>query len=345
MSTAPAAAPVPVIALTGYLGAGKTTLLNHVLRRPEARIGLVINDFGEINVDAGLVTGQVDEPASIAGGCICCLPDDGGLDVALEKLSDPRLRLDAIIIEASGLAEPAALARIIRFSGVDNVRPGGVVDVIDAVNHFGTVDTEVLPPARYSAASLVVVNKLDQLPDPERGPLLRRVQARVRECNPDAQVIGTSAGRIDPGLLYDIAGSAEETGQLSLRDLLVEAEHDHTHDHTHADSVSVVGEGCVDPGAVFDLCEQPPDGVYRIKGTIAVRYRSTVRSYVVNVVGTAVHIAPALAGPPRSVLVAIGMHLDTDAVADRLRGALSAVPGPAPAESIKRLQRYRRLSV
>ena len=121
--------PIPVIALTGYLGAGKTTLLNHVLRSPDARIGVVINDFGELNVDAGLVTGQVDEPASIAGGCICCLPDDGGLDVALARLADPKLRLDAIIVEASGLADPLAIARMLRFSGVDGVRPGGVVDV------------------------------------------------------------------------------------------------------------------------------------------------------------------------------------------------------------------------
>ena len=73
-------APIPVIALTGHLGAGKTTLLNHVLRTPRARIGVVINDFGDINVDAALVSGQIDEPASIAGGCICCLPDDGELD-------------------------------------------------------------------------------------------------------------------------------------------------------------------------------------------------------------------------------------------------------------------------
>ena len=78
---------IPVIALTGYLGAGKTSLLNHVLRTPQARLGVVINDFGELNVDAGLVTGQIDEPASIAGGCVCCLPDNGGLDDALTKLA------------------------------------------------------------------------------------------------------------------------------------------------------------------------------------------------------------------------------------------------------------------
>ncbi|WP_299016134.1 GTP-binding protein, partial [uncultured Caulobacter sp.] len=84
-----------MIALTGFLGAGKTTLLNHVLRTPGARIGVVINDFGDLNVDAALVTGQIDEPASIAGGCLCCLTDDDALDEALTKLADPALGLDA----------------------------------------------------------------------------------------------------------------------------------------------------------------------------------------------------------------------------------------------------------
>ncbi|MFF0973213.1 UNVERIFIED_CONTAM: GTP-binding protein, partial [Kocuria sp. CPCC 205295] len=76
-------ARVPVIALTGHLGAGKTSLLNHLLRAPGARLGVVVNDFGELNVDAALVSGQVDEAASISGGCLCCLPDAGGLDEAL----------------------------------------------------------------------------------------------------------------------------------------------------------------------------------------------------------------------------------------------------------------------
>lgn len=162
--------PIPVIALTGYLGAGKTTLLNHVLRSPDARIGVVINDFGELNVDAGLVTGQVDEPASIAGGCICCLPDDGGLDVALARLADPKLRLDAIIVEASGLADPLAIARMLRFSGVDGVRPGGVVDVLDAVTHFQTVDRDPTPPARYAAATWWWSTSLIRSPRPTATP-------------------------------------------------------------------------------------------------------------------------------------------------------------------------------
>ncbi|OBF56224.1 CobW family GTP-binding protein [Mycolicibacterium monacense] len=331
---------IPVIALTGYLGAGKTSLLNHVLRAPDARVGVVINDFGELNVDAALVTGQVDEPASIAGGCICCLPDEGGLDAALEKLADPKLGLDAIIVEASGLADPVAVSRIIRFSGVDRVRPGGVVDVIDAAMHFDTVDRGGAPPARYAAASLVVVNKLDQIPDDDRAAALERIESRVRERHPEAHIVGAVGGRVDPALLYDVADTELATGQLSFRELLIA---DDTHHHVHAVSVTATSEGCVDPGALFDLLEDPPAGVYRLKGTVAVRYRDRARRYVVNVVGPSVHVA---AGTPGSanVLVAIGTGFDVDAVRAHVEAALRPCDKPVPTAGLRRLQRYRRLS-
>ena len=335
---------IPVIALTGYLGAGKTTLLNHVLRAPGARIGVVINDFGELNVDAGLVTGQVDEPASIAGGCICCLPDDGGLDEALAKLADPKLGLDAIIVEASGLADPVAISRIIRFSGVDRVRPGGIVDVIDAATHFGTVDDSGTPPARYGVASLVVVNKLDQVPQDSRDDVLGRIEQRVRERNPDAHLVGAIAGRVDPALLYDVSEAAAADGQLSFRELLVEPEPD-DHPHVHADSVTVTSDGCIDPDVLISLLEQPPAGVYRMKGTVAVRYRDRIRTYVVNVVGASVHVATAPPASRANSLVAIGTHFDVADVRARIESALRPHDGPPPATGVRRLQRYRRLSV
>ncbi|MBS9533810.1 GTP-binding protein [Mycobacterium sp. M1] len=332
---------IPVIALTGHLGAGKTTLLNHVLRAPGARIGVVINDFGELNVDAGLVTGQVDEPVSIAGGCICCLPDEGGLDAALEKLADPKLALDAIIVEASGVAEPVAISRLIRFSGVERIRHGGVVDVIDAVEHFDTVDTESAPPSRYSAASLVVVNKLDRIAEDARAETLGRVQARVHETNPDAHVVGAVAGRVDPRLLYDVGGGGK-SGQLSFRELLLdEAADDEHHDHVHATSVTVVGDGAVDPGPLIDLLEQPPRGVYRMKGTVAIGKRH----YLVNVVGTSVHVTTAAGGPTDSHLVAIGTHLDAEEVRARLEAALRPAPEKVATAGMRRLQRLRRYSI
>jgi len=343
--------PIPVVALTGYLGAGKTSLLNHVLHTPEARIGVVINDFGELNVDALLVTGAVGEPASIAGGCVCCLSDDDALDDALAKLADPRLKLDAIVVEASGLADPVAIARLIRFSGVDNVRFGGLVDVIDAARYFETVDRGEAAPARYSAASLVVVNKLDQLFDSQRDAVLEQMKSRVQQRNPYAIVVGAVGGRIDPALLYDVSGPDEEWGQLSLRGLLFDdaaesgRSHHHDHNHTHADSVSVTSSGCIDVDGLVTLLEEPPPGVYRLKGTVAVRYRSTVRTYVVNLVGASVHVAAAPAGASANCLVAIGIDLDVDDVRARLDAALTPHAAPASAASIRRLQRYRQLSI
>lgn len=330
---------IPVIALTGYLGAGKTTLLNHVLRAPGARIGVVINDFGELNVDAGLVTGQVDEPVSIAGGCLCHLPDAGGLDKALEKLADPKLALDAIIVEASGVAEPAAVSRVIRFSGVDRIRHGGVVDVIDAVEHFNTVDTASDPPSRYGAASLVVVNKLDRIAEDAREDVLRRVEARVRERNPGAHVVGAVAGRVDPRLLYDV-DDGDESGQLSFRELLLDG-HDEHQNHVHAASVTVVGDGTVDPGPFIDLLEEPPHGVYRMKGTVAIGKRH----YLFNVVGTSVHVVTAPAGTGASHLVAIGAHFDTSEVRARLEEVLRPCSQKATAADLRRLQRLRRYSI
>lgn len=335
---------IPVIALTGHLGAGKTTLLNHLLRSPGTRIGVVVNDFGELNIDAGLVAGQIDEPASIAGGCICCLPDEGGLEDALVKLADPARRLDAIIVEASGLADPVAIARIIGFSKVAGVRPGGLVDVIDAVNHFETVDRTELPPARYGAASLIVVNKLDQIVADQRAAVLERIKDRVSQRNPQVHVVGATGGRIDPALLFDSKDTAVQFGQLSFRELLLDSEHAYDHDHVAANAVTVSSSGCVDVDALIDLLERPPSGVFRLKGVVAVRQRTGVRNFVVNVVGSAVHIARAPASAVPNCLVAIGMELDTEAVSGGLTAALRPRADSSKA-GLRRLQRYRRISV
>ena len=334
-------ARVPVTALTGHLGAGKTTLLNHLLQRPGARIGVIVNDFGDINVDAGLVTGQVDEPASIAGGCLCCLEDVSGLDAALEKLSHPRLALDAIIVEASGLAEPGALAQLIAASPVPRIRPGGVVDVIDAVEYFATLDDGGMPPARFAVATLVVLNKCDLLPEATREQTLTAIEARVREVSPAAHVVRTSRGRIDPALVHDVALAEDPPDQLPLAALL-RAERP-AHDHDHAASASVRVDGPVDPDAVVDLLESPPAGAYRMKGSVAVEAGERRKGYVIHVVGRQVHVAALPAAPDASELVAIGMGLDAAAAKARLETALAPATAPSPGGH-RRLDRLRRLS-
>jgi len=359
---------IPVIALTGHLGAGKTTVLNRLLSRPGGRVGVVVNDFGAVNVDAGLVVGQIDEAASIAGGCICCLPDSGGLDEALARLADPRLRLDAIVVEASGAADPIALARLIRTSCPPAARPGGVIDVVDAVEHRRTVDTGRFAPARFAAASLVVVNKVDLLEPARREETIADIAERARERHPGVPVVAVSLGRVDPALVFDVASEEDAPDELPIAALLraEEAESEsgdgeHGHAHRHARAVTVEAPEPVDAGTLADLLEDPPPGAYRLKGFARVRAPRGERRYVVNVVGRQVHVAmaPASASGRPDALVAIGMDLDEAATERRIGVALAPASDADPAsgssresrpaaarpgEGLRRLERLRRLS-
>jgi hypothetical protein len=187
-----------------------------------------------------------------------------------------------------------------------------------------------------------------QFPPRDRSVALERVKQRVRERNPHAIVVGAIGAQIDPMLLYDVAGSHDESGQLSLRELFVDTMTNvpaHGHNHVHADSVTVTSNGCIDPSALVDLLEEPPAGVYRLKGAVAVQYRASVRTYVVHLVGTSIHIASTPRSVPTNCLVAIGIDLDTNEVRVRLDAALRPRAGPAPAANVRRLQWYRRLSI
>ena len=354
---------IPVILLTGYLGAGKTSLLNHLLRHPDARIGVIVNDFGDLNIDAGLVVGQVDEPLSISGGCVCCLTDDSELEDALVAMTNPKLRLDAIIVEASGFAEPLTLARMITRMGHHRFHLGGVIDVVDATMYFDTVDTSSLPPLRFAATTLVLVNKLDQVPAADRDATVEAVRARVHERNPRVIVIGTHHARLDPTLIFDPgegerdlrrggsdAGEDPIQPELPIRELLRQAYAEAAGElsdekaaeesalHRHAQSVTVTGNGPADPDAVMDFVEDLPAGVYRVKGTVLVPVGSGQRSFVVQAVGPNVYVAeaarPAAKVPTSnaedgdlqdadSVLVVIGEHFETEAAEATLTAALN----------------------
>jgi G3E family GTPase len=110
-------AAVPVIILGGQLGAGKTTVLNHVLRHAgELRLGVIVNDFGAVNVDALMVAGQVDGVVGFGNGCLCCATDSDGFVDAVARLV--RTDVDAVLVEASGIADPRSMIR--RVAAIDD---------------------------------------------------------------------------------------------------------------------------------------------------------------------------------------------------------------------------------
>lgn len=321
---------VPVVLVAGHLGAGKSTLVNHLLRRADGvRIGVVVNDFGAIGIDAMLVAGQASAVTSLADGCLCCTTDANGLAGLLAELTAPSARLDLVVVEASGLAEPRELVRLLLDAVAGEARHaayGGLVVVVDAVEE-GEHDEAV------RLADLVVLNQVDRVVDP--GPLL----ASLRAIAP-GPVLPVVRGALDPALLVDPpARRRPGSGQLSFDALLREDTGETAGEHAHAawESVAVDRDAPLDPARFAAFLEAGPTGVFRSKGVV--RFPGAA-PFVVQTVGTAIRVRPA----PRSVdvagarLVFLGAGLDEAG----LRAALDAcVADPArPEPSLLPVLRY-----
>lgn len=162
--TPPHTSQIPVVVPAGFLGSGKTTLLNHLLRnRSGNRIGVIVNDFGSIEIDAMTVAGQVGSTVSLGNGCLCCAVDASELDTFLETLTRPSARLDVIVIEASGLAEPQELVRMLLASDNPHIRYGGLVEVVDAAEFPATRARHPEIDRHLAVADLIVLNKTDRV--------------------------------------------------------------------------------------------------------------------------------------------------------------------------------------
>lgn len=325
---------VPVIVLAGALGSGKTTLLNHLLRSGRGRLGVILNDFGDVDVDGLLVSGQVDAARSIAGGCLCCIADTSGLDDALAQLARPELALDAIIVEGSGLAEPRQLARLVIQSPADGVRFGGIVEVLDlrawrsALGAEGEASGRLpVAPDRLRVASLIVANKAAD------GPDRAEVERLVREAGAAAPIAFADFGRIDPELLVDAEALREDApDELPIAALLREASgaDAEAHDHVHAVSASARDARPADPLRLLEVLESPPRGVVRAKGVVWFDAPGHARDeYVVQAVGGWVALErrrrePGAARETRLVL--IGVDADR-AELDRAAASALADPG------------------
>ncbi|MGW2261500.1 CobW family GTP-binding protein [Streptomyces sp. NPDC001780] len=333
---------IPVVVLAGFLGSGKTTLLNHLLRhRAGNRIAVVVNDFGAIEIDAMTVAGQVGSTVSLGDGCLCCAVDASELDGYLELLTKPSARIDIIVIEASGLAEPQELVRMILAGDNPRTVYGGLVEVVDAAELDATRERHPEIDRHLAIADLVVLNKTDRVAEPE----LRRLRATLGELSPGTPAVSASYGRIDPALLFDPAvrpAGEEKVRQLSFEDLLDDAgAHDgddghSSHDgHLHAgyESVSFTSRAPMDPRRLMAFLDSRPDGLYRIKGFVGFGAYDAANRYALHAVGRFLRFHPEpwpRDEEPGTQLVLIGSGIDGDALLKELAACEQTDP-PEPA--------------
>ncbi|MBN0046505.1 GTP-binding protein [Streptomyces actuosus] len=335
-------AQVPVVVLAGFLGSGKTTLLNHLLHRSGgSRIGAIVNDFGAIEIDAMAVAGALgDSTVSLGNGCLCCAVDAGELDRYLDRLADPSLGIDVVVIEASGLAEPQELVRMVLATENPRVVYGGLVEVVDAAE---IDDTRAVHPEldrHLGLADLVVVNKLDRTADGAR------VLELVRSLNDRAAVVPATYGRIDPAFLFDCRPGEERIGQLSFDDL-----HDHAdgadehagHLHTAYDSLSFSSDAPIDPRRLMEFLDGRSEGLYRIKGYIDLGPYDVRNRYAVHAVGRFLRFYPEPWPPGEdrlTQLVLIGSGIDAECLAKALEACRSDAPHTADEHGMWGVLRY-----
>jgi len=318
---------IPVVVLAGFLGSGKTTLLNHLLHHSGgSRIGALVNDFGAIEIDAMAVAGALgDSTVSLGNGCLCCAVDASELDVYLGRLARPAAGVDVIVIEASGLAEPQELVRMVLASEHPGIVYGGLVEVVDAAEFDDTRARHPEIDRHLALADLVVVNKLDRADDGER------VLGLVRSLVDRAAVVPAARGRVDPEFLFDCRPSEERVGQLSFDDLHDRTEgHDHgSHLHSGYDSVSFGSEVPLDPRRLMQFLDSRPEGLYRIKGYVDFGPHDARNRYSLHAVGRFLRFYPepwTAADARLTQLVLIGSDIDAAALGKELEACKSDAP-------------------
>jgi len=285
---------IPVTVLTGYLGAGKTTLLNRILSENHGKkYAVIVNEFGEIGIDNDLIIGADEEVFEMNNGCVCCTVR-GDLVRILDGLMKRKGKFDAIIVETTGLADPAPVAQTF-FVDEDvqrNARLDAVVTVADAKWLSDRLKDAPEAKNQIAFADVIVLNKADLVSRAE----LAEVEARIRAINPYAKLHRTERCKV---ALSDVL----ERGAFDLdRILEIEPEflqvgdghdhhdhdhhqhsHDHHHDHDHGglkhyhdeemQSLSLRSERPIDPAKFMpwlqNLVASEGQNILRSKGILA----------------------------------------------------------------------------
>lgn len=226
----------PVALITGFLGSGKTTLLNRVLGdRRMARSLVLVNEFGEVGLDHLLMESIDGDMVLLQSGCVCCTIQ-GDLDRTLRDVASRRAKgetppFDRVLLETTGLADPAPILQLLLNSPMisHDYRLDGVVTTVDAVNGARQLDEHGEAVRQAAVADRLLISKTD-LADITSSARLR---ARLEELNPGAQLYEIVQGDIDPALLFD-AGPFDPAGKGDrvMQWLNAEAHH-HDHDHHH----------------------------------------------------------------------------------------------------------------
>ncbi|MBE0546089.1 MAG: GTP-binding protein [Rubrivivax sp.] len=316
MSSRHADGKIPVTVITGYLGSGKTTLLNHILREQHGRkVAVIVNEFGEVGIDGQLIVQDDDEQlVEFNNGCLCCTVR-GDLIETIGRLQQRADQLDAIMIETTGLADPAPVASTFFVS--DEVRAGTRLDafvtVVDAVNLAKNLEQSAEAQEQVAFADIVLINKTDLSTEEQ----VAQVERDVRALNPLARIHRSAHGVVDLGLIMNV-NAFQLAAKLQVDPAFL-SDHEHEHD-PEISSIVLRETRPIDMNRFMSwmapMLQEQGDRYLRTKGVFnAHGFRERVVFQSVRMLTTMTRFNSWEAGDARlSEYVVIGRHLDRQAL-------------------------------
>ncbi len=314
---------IPVTIITGFLGSGKTTLLNQILKNKDnLKVAVLVNEFGDINIDSQLLVSLDEDMVELSNGCICCTINDGLVE-AVYRVLEREDKIDYMVIETTGVADPLPI--ILTFVGT-NLRDLTRLDSIITV-----VDSETFTPDHFDSEAafnqitygdIVLMNKTDLVPEEQ----VTYLEKYIRTVKTGARILRSQYGQVPLPLILDVELSKLEsypTSQPSSHDR--HHHHDHHHDHH---SHHLENDGFMSISFQSDrpfklekfqkyFLDELPENLFRAKGILW--FKESVSRYIFQLSGKRFDMqADEWVKSPSNQLVLIGRNLPEDFLRESL---------------------------